>query len=237
MNVITNNERLISIMQATFPKGRPKLIEWLKQNPITKRKLRLIFHEAEHATAIYLNNKARMLPPVFFLISLNAISNLSENNFKFDQASHSFMEGGRLIESLPPSIKALVDQSVNPMAFTKEYMSVLEADIINLLMGPLAEAKHVAEIDNQPFNRRLVNLQALKNYGGSSKLAVVEDYLQSFSTSQQERDRKLDALYTVAFKFLNGHENWAAIAKLANHIVNNDQNSIRYEDVASVLEP
>jgi len=178
-----------------------------------------------------------MLPPVFFLISLNGFSNLSENNFKFDQASHSFMEGGRLIESPPPSIEALVHQSADPKALTNEYMSVLEADIINLLIGPLAEAKHVAEIDNEPFNQRLVNLQALKNYGGSSKLEVVDDYLQGFSTSQQERDKKLDALFTVAFKFLNDHENWAAIAKLANHIVINDQNSIRYEDVASVLEP
>lgn len=224
-------------MQATFPKGRPKLIEWLKQNPITKRKLRLIFHGAGHATAIYLNNKARMLPPVFFLISLNCLINLSENNFKFDQASHSFMEGGRLIESLPPSIEALVHQSADPKALKNEYIRVLEANIINLLIGPLAEAKHVAEIDNEPFNQRLVNLQALKNYGGSSKLAVVEDYLQSFSTPQQERDRKLDTLFTVAFNFLNDHKNWAAIAKQANHIVNNDQNSIRYEDVASVLEP
>jgi hypothetical protein len=63
----------------------------------------------------------------------------------------------------------------------KDYMNAFETDIINLLIGPLAEAKYVANTDNEPFNHRLVNLNALKNYDASSDLELVKDYLQSFS--------------------------------------------------------
>jgi hypothetical protein len=48
---------------------RNKLI---KINPVKQieHKKRIAFHEAGHATAIHLNNKARNLPPVFFKLRL-----------------------------------------------------------------------------------------------------------------------------------------------------------------------
>ncbi len=57
--------------------------------------------------------------------------------------------------------------------------------------------------DDELFNHQLVNLKALKNYGGSSDLALANEYLQSYSADKQQRDEKLDELFTVAFDFVN----------------------------------
>ncbi len=150
------------------------------------------------------------------------------------------VEGGRLIELLPLSIDALVHSSPEHndamVPFIKDYMVAFEADIINLLIGPLAEAKYIYTTDGEPFNHQLVNLNALKNYGGSSDLALANEYLQSFSTCKQQQDEKLDELFILAFNFINDQENWGAITRLANYILNNNKNIISYEEVVSLLE-
>ena len=115
-------------------------------------------------------------------------------------------------------------------------MNAFETDIINLLIGPLAEAKHVANADNEPFNHRLVNLNALKNYDVSSDLELVNDYLQSFSVCKQQQDEKLAALFSAAFNFITDQANWAAITRLANYILDCNKNVISCEEVASLLE-
>ncbi len=97
-------------------------------------------------------------------------------------------------------------------------MIAFEADIINLLIGPLAEAKHVSNRDDELFNHQLVNLKALKNYGGGSDLALAHEYLESFSASKQQQDEKLDELFAVACDFVSDQANWKAITKLANYI-------------------
>jgi hypothetical protein len=48
--------------------------------------------------------------------------------------------------------------------------------MINLLVGPLAEAKYVALRDNECFSNNLINVNALYNYGGTSDLVKVYDY-------------------------------------------------------------
>ncbi|MGR9086220.1 MAG: hypothetical protein ACU841_04000 [Gammaproteobacteria bacterium] len=47
---------------------------------------------------------------------------------------------------------------------------------MNLLAGPLAEAKYVAPRDNELMPPRLIDLNALHFYGGSADLKVVDDY-------------------------------------------------------------
>jgi hypothetical protein len=117
-----------------------------------------------------------------------------------------------------------------------DYMMAFEADIINLLIGPLAEAKYIAETDNEPFNHKIVNLDALKNYGGSSDLALVNEYLQSFSSNQHQKDKKLHELFVMAFEFVNNDAYWAAIIHLASYMLSSRKNIIYCEEVISMLD-
>jgi len=223
---------------------RNKIIKSFNRGKQIEHKQHIAFHEAGHAMAIHLNNKARNLPPVFFQIMFKDLNGGSEEKLSDYQATHdncvASVEGGRLIELLPLSIDALVHETPehnDAMApFIKDYMVAFEADIINLLIGPLAEAKHIYTTDGEPFNHQLVNLNALKNYGGSSDLALAKEYLQCFSPYKQQQDEKLDELFILAFNFINDQENWGAITRLANYILNNNKNIISYEEVVSLLE-
>jgi len=223
---------------------RNKIIKSFNQSKQIEHKQRIAFHEAGHATAIYLNNKARNIPPAFFQIMFKDLDGKSEKELRDYQATDDVciarVEGGRLIELLPPSIDALVhktpDHNDARVHFIKDYMVAFEADIINLLIGPLAEAKHIYDTDGEPFNHQLVNLNALKNYGGSSYLALANKYLQSFSACKQQQEAKLNELFVLAFNFINDRANWGAITRLANYILNNNKNIISCEEVVSLLE-
>ncbi|WP_333876087.1 hypothetical protein [Methylobacter sp.] len=223
---------------------RNKIIEAHSHDKLTEHKKRVAFHEAGHAAGIHLNNKTRQLPPIFFKIIFKDMGGVAETDVMSYQAAHddciARVEGGRLIESLPPSIDSLVREltkhSDAMIQLVNDYMVAFEADIINLLIGPLAEAKYVADTDDELFNRQLVNLNALKNYGGSSDLALANEYLQSFSADEQQRDEKLDELFTVAFDFVNNDVNWAAINKLANYILDDNKNIIGCEEIVSMLD-
>jgi hypothetical protein len=223
---------------------RNEIIESPRQDKLIEHKQRIAFHEAGHAAAIYLNNKARNLPPVFFQIMFKDLNGKSEEDLMVYQAAHddciARVEGGRLIELLPSSIDALVHKTTDHndamVHLKKDYMTAFEADIINLLIGPLTEAKYVVDTDNELFNHQLINLKALKNYGGSSDLALANEYLQSFSACKQQQDEKLDELFTVAFNFINDQANWAAITRLANYILGSNKNIISCEEVVSLLE-
>ena len=202
------------------------------QDRVIGHKQRIAFHEAGHAAGIYLNNKAKHLPPIFFKIIFKDINDVTAADVMAYQTSHddciAHVEGGRLIEILPPPLIK--------MELAKEYMLAFEADIINLLIGPLAEAKHVADTDAELFNQQLVNVKALKNYGGSYDLALVNEYLQSLSVDKQQRDEKLDELFTVAFDFVNNAANWTAITKLADYILGSNKNIICCEEIMSIVD-
>ncbi len=96
---------------------RNKIIEIPSQDKLIEHKQCIAFHEAGHATAIYLNNKARNLPPVFFQIMFKDLSGKSEQDLMAYQATHddsiARVEGGRLIELLPHSIDALVHKIID----------------------------------------------------------------------------------------------------------------------------
>jgi len=213
-------------------------------NRLQQHKQCIAFHEAGHAVAIYLNYKARNLPPVFFQIVFNEKSEATDYDESIYQATHddsiAKVEGGRLIQSLPYSIDGLVHKLIDhneAMApLVRDYICAFEADIINLLIGPLAEAKHVYNRDDELFNRKLVDLRALKNYGGNSDLALAYEYLESYSTNIQQQDEKLDELFTLACDFVSDYSNWKAITKLAKYILESNKNLISCEEVVSILE-
>lgn len=223
---------------------RNKITEHPDQNKLITHKKRVAFHEAGHAAGIHLNNKARELPPVFFKIIFKDMIDVAVTDVMSYQTTHddcvARVEGGRLIELLPPSLESMVHElmghNVAISQLLQDYLMAFEADIINLLIGPLAEAKHVSDADDEPFNHLLVNLKALRNYGGSSDLALVNEYLQSFSSDQQKRDKKLDELFTIAFDFVNNDANWGAITNLANYIIAGSKNIIHCEEIVSMLD-
>ena len=223
---------------------RNSTIKSFNQSKQVENKRRIAFHEAGHAAAIHLNNKARKLPPVFFQINVLDLNGEAENEIRAYQATHddfsARVEGGRLFELLPPSIDVLVnttpDHDNAMLHFLKDYMVAFEADIINLLIGPLAEAKHIYDADGELFNHKLVNLNALKNYGGSSDLAMANEFLQSFSACKQRQDEKLAELFDQAFNFINDQANWTAISKLADYILNSNKAIISCEEVVSLVE-
>ena len=127
----------------------------------------IAFHEAGHVAAIYLRNHQQQLPPVFFQITIN----------KDEQKEHPFfarVEGGRLIENLP--IAEIENNHFATELEQQDLKQAYEADVINLLAGPLAEAKFVALRDDEIFNPHLVNIVALKNYGGHSDLEQANRY-------------------------------------------------------------
>ncbi|CAA9892481.1 conserved hypothetical protein [Candidatus Methylobacter favarea] len=214
------------------------------QDKIKEHRQCIAFHEAGHAAAIYLNNKANNLPPVFFQIIFKDIKSEKDYDVTVYQVSQgdciAKVEGGRLIESLPPSVEGLVhkltEHNASMVQLVEDFMTAFETDIINLLIGPLAEARYMAATDNEAFNQHLISLKALKNYGGTSDLALANEYLQSLSACKDYQVTKLDDLFKSAFKFINDNSNWKAVTKLANYILKSNKNIISCEEVALVLE-
>lgn len=205
------------------------------QDNHTTHERRIAFHEAGHAAGIHLNNKARQLPPVFFKIIFKDISGMMEaDHMTYQTINDEYIarvEGGRLIELLPDTIDGAASATK-----ANDYLIAFEADIVNLLIGPLAEARYVAHIDDEPFNHKLVNLKALKNYGGDSDLALVNKYLQNFFTEKEQEENKLNELFSTAFSFINDDANWIAIADLADYILSCQKNTIYCEEIISTLD-
>lgn len=197
-------------------------------------------HEAGHAAAIYLGNKQKQLPPVFFQIFIKKLNNDFQSTGclckSYDGCNNCFtkIEGGRLIHTLPSS----VDEAIRHFSPTQKqaYQRAFEADIINLLVGPLAEANYVAMRDDEPINPRLVNLNALHHYGGSSDLETINEYLDCLGANRAQREKKLSELFLAAFNFINNRSNWYAISALADYILADRKNIIECEEIIAVLD-
>ena len=193
------------------------------------------YHVSGHAAAIYLGNKKKQLPEVFFKIvfkpheqderQLNEIAAIYSKY-------HVKIEGGRLIQSLPLSFAEATRYFSGPQQ--EKYRCAFEADVINLLAGPLAEAKYVAWRDNEAFNANLINHNALHFYGGN--LAVINEYMEWFLPNKEERDRKLAELFLAAFRFVDKRANWHAITTLAEFIQDQPNNTINCEEIIFLLE-
>jgi len=194
-------------------------------------------HEAGHAVAIYLGNKQRQLPPVFFRIVIKRLDKRLRSQCDLtDLANGQFarIEGGRLIHTLPFSFDEQI-KTFSP-AQKQAYQCAFEADIVNLLVGPLAEANYIALRDNELFSPNLLNLQALKNYGGYFDLEVVNDYLACFFNNEKQREKKVYQLYLDAFQFVNPRSNWFTITALANYILAEHKDVIDCDEAIDIMD-
>ena len=187
-------------------------------------------HEAGHAAAIYFGNRQKMLPPVFFQIVVSPCLCSTE------QQHHcaTWVDGGRLIHTLPSSLEEATHNF--SLAQQQAYRLAFEADIVNLLVGSLAEANYIAQRDNELISPHLLPLDVLPNYGGAFDLEMVQQYLNCFISDKTEQDKKVTELFWQAFEFVNDWSHWYAITALSNMILNNQNGILEYDEIADVLE-
>jgi len=193
----------------------------------TERNNHIAYHEAGHVAAIYIRNRELQLPPVFFEINFN-------RNECAEYPFFAKVEGGRLIDNLPVAEieNTYLDFGVEKQSLQQAY----EADVINLLAGPLAEAKFVALRDDEVFNPQLVNIKALNNYGGHSDLEQAYAYLEYFISDARERELKVEYLFIRAFQFINQPKNWQCIENFARYILSNEKANISCEEASLVFD-
>lgn len=188
---------------------------------------RTAFHEAGHAAAIHLRNQQSQLPPVFFEIQVKRPSGDNPNFL-------AKVIDGNLIQNLPIAVL----ESFSSLAYSELHscQRAYEADVINLLVGPLAEAKYVSIRDDEVFNLNLVNIDALRNYGGHSDLEKANSYLENFITSKWQREEKMLDLLSQAFDFIDTPQHWKCIVSLAHYILDSQQEIISCDEAINVFD-
>ncbi len=197
----------------------------------------IAIHEAGHAAAIYFGNKQNGLPPVYFKIYINQLKrdiHLLNLQGETHHKHVARIEGGRLIHTLPSSL----DEATKDLSDRQKlgYERAFEADIINLLIGPLAEAKYISLRDGELINHRLVDLNALHFYGGFSDLETINEYLNCFNGNEELKQLKIAELFLAAFEFIDQRSHWLAITALADYVLAADKNLIEYDEIIAVLE-
>ena len=188
---------------------------------------RTAFHEAGHAASIYIGNQQKQLPPVFFEIQIKRPQ--SRNGHFFAK-----ILDGNLIQNMPIGI--VESYSAAYGCDQHSYQRAYEADVLNLLAGPLAEAKYVSIRDNEVLNLKLINFQALYNYGGLSDLEKVMAYLDCFIASKALREEKVRELLTQAYQFIDNPLHWRCILNLADYILNSHQETISCEEAINLFD-
>jgi hypothetical protein len=184
------------------------------------------FHEAGHASSIYLGNKAKQLPPVYFKIQIKKPAHS-------DDLFIAKVIDGRLIQNLPIAGLENTHSVTNKEQLI--YQSAYEADVVNLLVGPLAEAKYVSIRDDEALSFNLLNTYALNYYGGSSDVKNAYNYLEYFILSKAEREEKMLELFSEAFEFIENRKNWECILSLAHYILDSKKDVISCEEAIEVL--
>ena len=207
------------------------------QEPLIQIDKATAYHLAGHAVAVCLGNRQKLLPDVHFQI-------LIEQPMQDKRASGSSadkmagytarVEGGRLIHHLPLTLTEALQGLTNQQQ-QDEYKRAFEADIINLLVGPLAEAKYVAIRDCKAFNPNLVNIVGLSSCDGKPDSSLIVDYMDCFLFDQKDYDR-MKELFMDAYGFVNNPSNWFAISLLAGHILVKPIGCIDCEEVVSLME-
>lgn len=198
---------------------------------------RIAYHMAGHAAGIGIGNYQKQLPDVHFQIIIKLYDSEWHKTDRLIPIQGNYtatLEGGRLIQSLPLSL-VQSDSDDSGLNHQKEYRKALQADIFNLMAGPLAEAKFVTTRDNEMFTPNLVNFEALKFYGSNSDLNLINEYLECLNLHQPEAGYELNKLYLAAFNFINKKSNWNAISAIANYIIDRTDNIIQCEELTSLL--
>jgi hypothetical protein len=212
-----------------------KAFSQLTHNELSKKSA---IHQAGHAVAIYLGNRQKQLPPLYFQIYFKEQSShfqWSRSLCLLNDQCIAKLEEDRLIHTLPFSIEKATKAICSEQK--QAYACAFETNVINLLVGPLAEAKYVAMRDGELINPRLVNLDALHYYGGSSDLKMVYEYLACFIVKEAERKIKISDLFLEAFSFINNRSNWLAITVLATYILARRKKIMGCEEVMPYLIP
>lgn len=194
-------------------------------------------HEAGHAAAIYFGNSLKELPPVHFQIFITPLGNdvqSSQYLIKPDSQFIARIDGGRLIHTLPSSIEEATADFSSAQAM--EYKQAFKADMMNLLVGPLAEANAIAVQDGELFNPGLVNVNELHFYGGCYDVDNFYAYLECFTDHASIREQKTAELFLEAFNFVNDRAYWRSIMALADYIVEGNQSLIEYDEIVTVLK-
>jgi hypothetical protein len=199
---------------------------------------RIAFHEAGHAAGIHLHNRNKNLPSVFFQIVLKEAAADMNAAGKIGLGKTlpfiAEIEGGRLTEEMP--IDVLESSGFFSFTAVDAYRIALEADIINLLIGAAAEAKHIALRDKGIFSSQEVTLSSLHRYGGTSDLAEAYRYLENCISSKQRREEKISELFNQALDFITQPAHWHAVERLANYLLIRKENSVSSEKAIAVLE-
>jgi hypothetical protein len=143
------------------------------------------------------------------------------------------LEGGRLIPHLPYSFEVAA-RLLSPLE-KSQCQCAFEADVINILVGLLAEAKHVAQRDGEAFNANLAGLGALQFYGGGQELKDIDEYMACLSPDKTERSKKLAELFLAAHSFVNGKTNWQAIKTLAEALYHNPKEVFVCEELIALI--
>lgn len=196
---------------------------------------RIAYHEAGHATAIYLYNKQQQLPPVFFQISLeNNPESVRDRVLLKQNNIAAKVEGGCLIQNL---LLSFID-SQNYMSASEKtgYNTALEADMVNLLAGAVAEANYVSRADNEIINADLLSIQALEKYGSQTDLKKIAEYLNCLSMDAQQQKQKLTQLLARTFEFIAHPKTWKAVAAVAAFILSSKKQTISCEEIFAVVD-
>ncbi len=211
----------------------------LKTVPDQELNRQIAYHEAGHAAAIYLRNKHLGLPPVFFQIRFKSLTDSADDSIKakrkdsiLDEAA--VIEGGCLIHSLPVTL--IESRNYYSEQERNACLLAFEADIVNLLAGPLAEAKYTALRDNESNDVDLYGINILGHYGGSYDVGRIYDYLDHFAAGEAERAKTIARLTRQALSFINSPRIWQAISELAIYIELRDTDIIECEQVIDVLD-
>jgi hypothetical protein len=219
-------------MNRSYPRTKTN-----KTFPIRDIRKKTAVHEAGHAAAVYLGNQQKQLPLVYFEIVLHEVSDpKAGRKLHYPRTGHHHAEvkGGRLIHTLPLSVEETLK---NFSEFEREaYLQAFDADIVNTLVGPLAEAKYVALSADETVIPRLANFESLQNYGGAADLKTVQDYLDSWSDDASRKARKMVDLFLAAYAFINDAPNWEAIIRLADFMIGSGKNVISCEEAMAVLD-
>lgn len=196
---------------------------------------RIAYHEAGHATAIYLYNKQKQLPPIYFQISLkNNIDFIKNTGCLSHDNVAAKLDGGCLIQNLALSfIDCEHYMSENEKT---DYHRALEADVINLLAGAVSEAVYVSRADNEIINADLLTVQALTKYGSQSDLKKINEYLNCISTNPLQKKQKLAQLLIQTFEFISQPKTWIAVQMVAAFILACKKQTISCEEVFAVID-
>lgn len=205
---------------------------------LTEYKQRIAHHEAGHAAAVHFNNRAKKLPPINYTIQLATWQYIAPSLLPSPNDPQTWVArvSGRFIQTLPTPLTLVASEVEKNQVRIKHALNpTFEADVVNLLVGPLAEAKYVALSDNEPFVLELLNIQSLStNYGGEADITAVFEYIQMLATNQ--REQSLQRFFIEAFNFVNAKTNWQAITRLASHILASSQSEISCAEATSILE-